>query len=61
MAPRFTINRATGEVTCHKPIAGQDLFRVQRAILIKQIELHPEVFNEDADLENLCAQKGRQI
>lgn len=48
MSPRFTINRATGEVTCHKPITGQDLFRVQRAILIKQIELHPEVFDEDA-------------
>lgn len=48
MAPRFTVNRITGEVTCHKPITGQDLFRVQRAILIKQIELHPEVFDEDA-------------
>lgn len=54
MAPRFTINRTTGEVTCHKPIAGEDLFRVQRAILIKQIELHPEVFNED-DNKECCA------
>lgn len=58
MAPRFTINRTTGEVTCHKPIAGEDLFRVQRAILIKQIELHPEVFNEDDNKEYCCMQKG---
>ena len=47
MPPRFTIDRKTGEVICHKPITGQDLFRIQRAILIKQVELHPEVFRTD--------------
>ena len=50
MAPRFTISRITGEVTCHKPIEGRDLFRIQECILKKQTELHPEIFTE----EGLC-------
>ena len=47
MGPRFTISRITGEVTVHKETTGEELLRLQKAILIKQTELHPEVFKED--------------
>ena len=45
--PRFTISRITGEVTVHKEITGEELLKLQTAILVKQTELHPEVFKDD--------------
>jgi hypothetical protein len=47
MAPRFTISRITGEVTCHKPVTGEEILRLQKAILIRQTELHPEILREE--------------
>ncbi len=51
MAPRFTISRITGEVTCHKPVTGEEILRLQKAILIRQTELHPEILREESRAE----------
>lgn len=41
--PRFTINRKTGCVICHKEITPDERKRIQIEILKKQTELHPEL------------------
>lgn len=44
--PRFTIDRKTGKATCHKPLTAEEIRDIQATILVKQTELHPEIFQE---------------
>lgn len=41
--PRFTIDRKTGQVICHKEITPEERKRIQIEVLKKQTELHPEL------------------
>lgn len=47
MAPRFTICRKTGAVTVNKPLTGEEICKLQKAILIEYTNRHPEIFLED--------------
>lgn len=50
--PRFTIERKTGRIICHKPIEGEELIKLQTAILKKQVQLHPELLADWLSEEN---------
>ena len=47
MAPRFSIDRRTGQVTIHKPFTAEEIKKMQTAVIIKYTERHPEIFEED--------------
>ena len=47
MPPRFTICRKTGAVTVNKPLTGEEICKLQKAILIEYTNQHPEIFRED--------------
>ena len=46
MAPRFSIDRRTGQVTIHKPLTSEEIQKIQAAVVTKHAQLHPEIFEE---------------
>lgn len=44
--PRFTFDRKSEKWTCNKPFTQEEIDKLQAAVLVKQTELHPEIFKD---------------